>query len=118
VRLEHTEEVVGELDLSRELVVAGATHVGKRALDLSSQEARQDHVGIVAELRGVDVTFVCNALEGPGEPTRDNFLIESVGKPADRGHLAGCYRTAARVGDRVEARSSRDRCRRLPTGTR
>ena len=96
MRLEHAEEILREPDLLCELVVTGATHVGKRALDPSSQEARQGHMGIVTELRGVDVTFVCNELESPGELTGDNFLIEPVGEPADRGHLRRCYRTSAR----------------------
>ena len=94
VRLEHFDELLGEPKLPLEPVVARATHVRKRALDLSSQETSQDHVSVVAELTGVDVALVGYEVESPGEPTSNNFLVQPVDEPADRGHPGACYRTA------------------------
>jgi hypothetical protein len=73
----------------REPVVAGASNVCKCTLDLSAQEAGQDHVGVIAELASVDVALAGNELESPSEPAGDYLFVQPVSQPADRGHPSG-----------------------------
>src|ERR1041384_2321965 len=49
--------------LTFEPVIVGAANVSQRALDLTSKEARQSDMGVIAKIASVDVPFPRNKIE-------------------------------------------------------